>query len=379
MRAGMDWAAEQDDCDMVAGYGRALARFFLAKGLYDEGDQRLATAEEACRRGGDQKSLALLLLQRGRVAFRRMHLEDANGFYQASYDISKEIGDTPRLIPVLVNMGNVAWAKNDYEQAQSIWEEGLTLARETRQARYEAIMLDNLGVLAMNKGDFEAATRYYEQALTIHRQAKDKRLIAYALMHIGEALQGQEQYAQAFVNAQESHNLFLELGSRMEIAITAIHLGQILLETGDLQNAARHIDLGLATARELKDTRCEMYGLTAQGCLFLKQNDPRQALSCLRQSLRLAYRIEDHKQTVQILYHAGLCLQLQEQWKAAYRIFAVALREHRARNLWGDHLLEPVMQQLRIVLNAAAVQSLEEQAETCEIVSLLDIFEPSSP
>ncbi len=379
MRTGMDWAVGQDDCEMVSRYGRALARFFLAKGLYEEGDQRLATAAEACRNGGDQQSLALLLLQRGRVAFRRMLLDDANQFYQASYDISKQIEDTQRLIPALGNLGNVAWAKNDHQKAQAFWEEGLMLARETRQPRYEAGMLDNLGILATNKGDFEAATLYYEQALYIHQQAKDKRLTAYALMHLGEALQGQEQYSQAFASMQESHNLFLELGARMETAITAINLGQLLLETSDIQNAARHIDMGLATAREIKDARCEMYGLTAQGCLYLKQDDPRQALSSLRQSLRLAHRIEDHKQTVQILYHAGLCLQIQEQWKAAYRIFAVAQREHRAHNLWGDHLLEPVMRQLRIVLNAAAVHSLEEQAETCEIVSLLDIFEPISP
>ncbi len=379
MRAGMDWAAEQDDCELVSGYGRALARFFITRGLYEEGDQRLATAEEACRQGGDQQSLALLLLQRGRIADQRTHLEAARAFYQASYDISKEIGDTKRLVAPMVNLGNIAYARNDYLLAESTWEEGLRLARETQQPRYEAIMLASLGILVMDRGDFEAATRYYEQALNIHRKAKDNRLTAYALMHIGEALQGQERYVEAIANAQESHNLFLELGSRMEIAVTAIHLGQNFLEIGDLHNAARHIDIGLATAREIKDTRVEMYGLMAQGCLFLKQNDPRQALSCLRQSLRLAHRIEDHKQTVQILYHAGLCLQLQEQWKAAYRIFAVALREHRARNLWGGHLLEPVMQQLRIVLNAAAVQSLEEQAETCEIVSLLDIFEPSSP
>ena len=53
MRAGMDWAVGQDDCEMTVAYGRSLARFFLARGLYSEGDQRLAFAEQACRGGGD--------------------------------------------------------------------------------------------------------------------------------------------------------------------------------------------------------------------------------------------------------------------------------------------------------------------------------------
>ena len=74
MRAGMDWAAHQADSELVTAYGRALARFFLARGLYSEGNQRLATAEEACRRGGSLGALALILLQRGRIAFRQSHM-----------------------------------------------------------------------------------------------------------------------------------------------------------------------------------------------------------------------------------------------------------------------------------------------------------------
>ena len=375
MRTGMDWAVGQDNCDMVSGYGRSLARFFITRGLYEEGDQRLATAEGACRRGSDQTSLALLLLQRGRIAMQRTNLAAAHEFYQTSYDISKQIGDTKRLVPPIVNLGIIAFYRNDYPHAESIWEEGLSLARETQQISYEAALLDNLGILATNKGDFEGATHYYQQALRIHRHAKDKRLTAYALMHLAESLMNQELYHSALTHIEESYLLFNELGARMETTAASSNLGLILLEIGDLQNAARHIDTGLSTAREIRDVRCEMYGLMAQGCLFLKQNSFPPALSRFRQSLRIAHEVKDHKHVVQTLYHAGLCLQLDEQWKAAYRVFAVALREHRTHSLWGSHKLEPIMQQLRIVLKASVVQSLDEQADTCDVASLLDIFE----
>ena len=378
MRAGMDWAAEQDDCDMVSGYGRALARFFLAKGLYEEGDQRLADAENACRRGGDQSSLALLLLQRGRIAFQRADLGVAQAFYQASYDISQQIGDTNRLVAPMVNLGSIAYARSDYDLAESTWEAGLSLARETNQTRYEAALLDNLGVLATNKGDFEAATHYYQQALRIHRKARDKRLAAYALMHLGESLMEQELYHSAQTHIEESYTLFDELGARMETSATSIHLGQILLEIGDLKKAARHIELGLETALAIKDARCEMYALKAEGCLFMKQDNPAQALSCFKQSLQLADQIKDHIHIGKILYHAGLCLQMCEQWEAAYRIFAVTQREHRTRNLRGGHDLEPIMEQLRTLLSAHAIQTLEAQSESCEVVSLLDLDEQVS-
>ena len=92
LRAGMDWAVWQEDCSMVFNYGRALAGFFLAQGLHEEGVQRLATAEEVCRSGKDMPSLALLLLQRGRLAMRHSRLGDARAFSRKATPLAKIAG-----------------------------------------------------------------------------------------------------------------------------------------------------------------------------------------------------------------------------------------------------------------------------------------------
>lgn len=372
MRAAMDLAVRRDDCELVSGYGRALARFFITKGLYEEGDQRLATAEGACRQGGDQTSLALLLLQRGRIAMQRANLDAAQEFYQASYDISKQIGDTKRLVPPIVNLGIIAFYRNDYPQAESIWEEGLHLAVETNQPGYEAKLLDNLGILATNKGDFEASTQYYQQALHIHRQARDKRFTAYALMHLGESLTAQKKLEEALGNMKESHQLFVELGARMETAATSIHLGQILLDIGEADRAAQHIVQGSTIAREIKDVRCEMYSLTAHGCLFLRQNAPAEAFACFRQALQLANQLEDRKQVGQILYHVGVYNQTQARYETAYLAFAVAHREYRTHNLWDTYNLASLLEHLQEVLSPDETRILDAKAEIADALSLLE-------
>lgn len=334
MRAGMDWAVTQDDCDMTSAYGRALARFFIAVGLHVEGDQRLTVAEQACRRGENDVSLALLLLQRGRIAFRMLHLQDARRFYEESHAISKRLGDTPRLVPALINLGNIAWAESDLARAQSVWEEGLVLARETRQPRYEATLLTNLSNIASGQGDFETAARYCDQALSIHRKAGDEFSAAYALMHAGDALLRQSKYAGALQRMTESKEIFARLGRQPEIASVCIYIGRILIEQERLDEAEVSIANGLRIAHETADVWSEMHGMAAQGQLHGRRHALPEAFAALRHAYRIAQQNGDRSQIGHLLRLAGETLYANGQAQSAGLALNAALREFRALKLW---------------------------------------------
>jgi predicted ATPase/class 3 adenylate cyclase/uncharacterized protein HemY len=374
MRAGMDWAIKQDDCDRVAAYGRSLARFFLARGLYSEGDQRLALAEQACRQGGDQKSLALLLIQRGRIAFQRSQLDAARRFYEESYTLSKQTSDTPRLVAPLINLGQIAWAESDYEKARQFWEEGLTLARKTEQPRYQAMLLGNLGILVSERGDFEEAKRHYEEALAIHRGNKDTFSIAYALMHVGDTAMRQKQYASAYQNMRDSHDLFAQLGRQHELALTCIHLGHILMEQGRFEEAHTQIQEGLRIGISIEDAWSEMYGLSTKGLLLGRQARFSEAYADFRQALRIAQRLNDRRQIAHLLVYAGLTLELHERFDAAYSTLYAAHRELTTLQLWDVNDVDTHLRRLEAEPGEENLRRLREESATQTVQTLFDQF-----
>ena len=346
MRAGMDWAVTQDDCDMIAAYGRALARFFIAVGLHIEGDRRLTIAEQACRRGENDTSLALLLLQRGRIAFRMLHLSDAKQLYEESYAISKRLEDTPRLVPPLINLGNIAWAQSDFARAQAVWEEGLELARQTRQPSYEATLLANLGIFASGQGDFETAAQYYEQALSLHRREGNESSAAYALMNAGDALMRQSMPTQALQRMLESQEVFTRLGRQPEIALTSVHIGRILMEQGRLDEAEASIDSGLRLSKEIADAWSEMYGMAASGALHGKRRDLPRAFAAFRHAYQIAQQHGDRSQIGQLLRQMGEALQANGHTQAACAALRAAHGEFKTLNIWDAHQVGAQLAQL---------------------------------
>ena len=360
MRAGMDWAVAQDDCDMISAYGRALARFFIAVGLHIEGDQRLTIAEQACRRGENYPSLALLLLQRGRIAFRMLHLADARRFYEESHAISKKLGDTPRLVPPLINLGNIAWAESDFARAHSLWEEALALARETDQPRYEATLLTNLSNIASGQGDFEAAARYCDESLTIHRRAGDEYSAAYALMHAGDALIRQGRYEEALQRIVESREVFMRLGRQPEIASGCIYIGRIFMEQDRLDEARSSIESGLHIAHEIADVWSEMHGSGALGVLYGKLHDLPQAFAAFRRAYRIAQQHGDRSQIGHLLQQAGEALYANGQAESACAALYAAYHEFSLLKLWDANQVRARLKELCAAAETPSDLALED-------------------
>jgi non-specific serine/threonine protein kinase len=373
LRAGMDWAVQRDDSKLVSTYGRALARFFLARGLYSEGGARLQVAEEACRRGGDRVGLAHLLLQRGLLAFQMSDLALARQVVTESYEISCELGDRRRMVPALLNLGNIAWGESDYNRARQQYEEGLELARmfpETR-TRYEAMLISNLGLIASEQSDFEAASRYFAEALALHRRNNNHAGIAYTLMNFSDVLRGQKQFGPALEQLEESRQLFESLGHKHEMALTKVRLGLLLMESGRIEEAGLILEEGLRSAREIEDPWSEMFGLAVQGRIAGMEKNLEAALERYRRSLLIAQRVGDRKHQAEILNYAGRTWLENGQREAAYRALSAAYREYTALKLTETGEIVALLDSLRATLGPEVAARLDAEAAAASAEALL--------
>jgi len=361
LRAGMDWGVQRDDWQLISAYGRALARFFLARGLYGEGGERLQAAEEASRRADDRAALAHILLQRGRLAFQQSDLALARRVVTESYEISRALDDRPRQAAALLNLGNIAWGESRYDEAQRFYREGLDMARETPdgRTRYEAILLANLGLLASDQGDLEAADRYFADGLALHQRNHNQSGIAYTLMNSSDVLRLQGQFGPALDRLEESHRLFTALGHQHEKALTSVRIGLVLLESGRIDAAEPHLEEGLQIAREIEDHWSEMYGMAVQGRIAAARSRPAQALDLFRRSFALAERVGDRKHRADILNHIGQTLLENGQAEAAYRALGAAYGEYAALNLPDAEEIAVRLNRLRAALGAEIAARLD--------------------
>ncbi len=333
LRAGMDWAVQQDDTSQIADYGRALFRFYKKRGLYSESNARLLCAEDACRRSDDQVSLAKILLQRGLILFDQSFIGAARHLFQESYDISKTLDDRPRLVPALNNLGLCAWGESDFREARRLWTEALELARETGQTNYESMLIGNVALIASDQGDFEAAQRYYDESMALHRREKDQEGMAFVLMNSGDMLRRQKRFDESLARLEEGRKLFEALGDTHNHALSCVRIGSTLIEAGRIEEAEPHVATGLQLAREIGDSWSEMAGLNAQGCILGAHGDIEAALARFRRAFELAGKIEGKQHAAVILQYAGVTLEQNGRLREAYIALFVAHREFVALEL----------------------------------------------
>ncbi len=362
LRAGMDWCVESKDAGRTVDYGKALARFFLARGLYREGDDRLLAAENASRASGLRRDLAVVLNQRGRLAWKRSDMPLARTLVTESYEISKSLGDRSRMVPALTTLGTVCWGDGDYAATRSHWEEALELAVETGETRYEAVILSNLALLAAEQGDLDVASRLFSDSLARHQKNNDQVSIAYTLMNSSDVLNRQGRFAEALERLQESQQLFVQLGHKHEIALTRIRIGAAQFELGTLDEAETNTREGLRLAEEIGDRWGEMYGRTLIGQLVGMRGNLEESLDHFRRAIAVASAIGDRKHLADAIRKAGAVFEHNSRFEYAYLAISVAKREYSAVSSAETNELDADFERIAAKLDDSIRVELDELA-----------------
>ncbi len=340
LRVGMDWAIEQEDTEQIAAYGRPLARFFLARGLHDESDRRLALGEAVCRAKSDTSSLAQILLHRGNICEHRSEVDRAKQFWTESLAIYQSLEDRPRMVALLGNLGNIAWRVSDYSSARQRWEEALELTRNTGQLRYEAMLESNLGIIASEQGRFQEAVQYLDHSLSIHKQMGYQLGVAYAIFHYAGVLYFQSDFAGALKMLEESRALFEKVEYQPGIVLVSVTTGQALIEVGNVDAADTLVSEALIAASQAGDKRCEMLALDVQSLIVSARNRQSEAKDLLRKSARIALDLKDHKHLATVMWHYGKLLVLDGELEDAIQFLNAAYREYKDKNLHGVAAIE---------------------------------------
>jgi predicted ATPase/class 3 adenylate cyclase len=328
IRAGMDWASTRNDPRMTMAFGKALFPYLRRHGLYDEGDTRLAIAEDAARDVGDQTMLARLLNQRGLLAMERGQLDSAAALLDESHSISAALGDSSRALVACANLGNVYWLRSEFALAREKWEAALALAGPASSPHHRAFIRENIGILACQEGRLDEAEVHYAAALDLHRANGNREGIASTLYNSSEVWRKRREFERAASILEESHNLYASLGHQRGIALASVRMGLVLIDQGQPSAARERTLAGLEIARSTDNRHAEMYALTSLGRAAMADGDMGAASSHLRRALEMAVALSDRRHKADTIRRIAEMLYRQSRGPAALRLLLWVEREY---------------------------------------------------
>jgi non-specific serine/threonine protein kinase len=141
----------------------------------------------------------------------------AEGLYQESLTLNRELGNIAGIANVVSNLGYLAQERGDYEEARCLFLEGHAIRRRLGDTRLIAASLNNLAGVAMVQEDYARAEPLYDECLRLNQEASDSWWVAHTLFNLGLVALGQNHPDRAEQRFRQSLEMTCNLGYSLGI------------------------------------------------------------------------------------------------------------------------------------------------------------------
>ncbi len=240
LRAAVMWAVDRSQDEIGLCLGGALWRFWQMRGHLHEARERLVRILAVPGASSHPKARAKALEAAGGIAYWQADFDAAQGFYESSLAIQRELGNTAGIANALYNLAFVFFVpQTDTGRAQSLLEESLALYQETGDRAGIAKAHWALSSLLQTTGDYPAALSHLNVSLPILRELDDRFSLGWALHLLGLITSKTGDYDITRAAWSEGLNLFAEARDVSGIALLLDDLSSLALTEGEPERAAR--------------------------------------------------------------------------------------------------------------------------------------------
>jgi predicted ATPase/DNA-binding SARP family transcriptional activator len=332
LRAAFEWLAAQSRWPDALRLAVAISGFWIIRGFYTEGHERLAAS--LARVAGPSEGLlrARAYRELGYLASRQGDYSEGDRCWEVCLRLATEAGNRPLIVHAL--MGSAVSAV-DYVSpglAQSWLQEALVIARELSLRREVGRILVILGFLAVLREDLVGAESHFAESLAILRDAGDAVVLAYGLFLRCGAAAICGDYARLRALAEEYRSVARVVGDRGGQANSLVHLAHVAWADGDLATNQALLTQALTIYRDVADHTGVAWAAAGLSRAYLQRRDVAGARALVDEGLALVHRYGDHAQLSMIVLRAAgdVALARGEVETAAsyYRKGLVLLTDH---------------------------------------------------
>ncbi len=283
IRAALDFSLQSGEGEAGLRLAGALRRFWMVRGYWTEGRQRIEAA--LVQEAGPAPLRSKALTAAASLAQSQGDYQRTEALAQESLAIQRAGHDHRGMADSLNVLGIARLERGDYPGARRLLEESLTSARRADERHLAASALINLANVAEHEGDYDRAAVLCQESLELFRAADDHRGSAFALNLLGVVASDQGDYDTARARFEEGLALRRTLGDRRGIAGSLSQLALVAREGGDLDLARRYYEESLSIQRELGDSRGIATTLRNLGLVAWRQGAVARARGLMEESL----------------------------------------------------------------------------------------------
>ena len=329
LRAALQWALEKGRGEIALRLGIALERFWVVRGIRNEGRAFLERAL-AGSAGVADNVRAKALLAAARLAFNQSNYEQGEVLAQEGLALFRGLGDRRGIALSLNRLGVAAWRRGDFRSARILLEEDLTLFREMGDRDRVAWSLFMHGLLDNKQGEYAGASSCFEESLALFRELGNKRGIAASLKQLaGTLFVSQGNQDMIYPLLEQGLSLDREVGDKEGMAVASLLLGWVALKQGDRATARSRVEESMTLYREMELREGMAEALSLLGKVEAARGDHAFARTLYEESLAIAQEIGDKELLASGLEGLASVLAVQGELVWATRLWgaAEALRE----------------------------------------------------
>jgi DNA-binding SARP family transcriptional activator/predicted ATPase len=169
-----------------------------------------------------------------------LEVEEAEGYFTKSLELSLQLEDERHIAQVQSNLGELWRILGKLDKARLVLEESLAILRKLELATETTRTLSRLGLLAVRQGDLMESTRLFQEAVALANQHGDQDVLAGCLEYQGLNHLICGRFLQGESSLEQSLEIRLELGQEIQTMICESYLGFVICHQGKFPEALRH-------------------------------------------------------------------------------------------------------------------------------------------
>lgn len=197
----------------------------------------------------------------GGLHYVQGQLDRAIRLFQATVDISAEIGDQLLLMSGWCNLGVMHYSKGDPAKAMEYYQRFLDIGLRIGDKKAVATAYGNMAIVHQERGEYDLALERYQRSLEINQESNDRMAVAMNFGNMGLVYKSRGELARATELFTAYRDTSREIGFKQGVGIAGINLADIRKLEGrpDLAEQCFREVIPIFTEVEDKASLCEVY------------------------------------------------------------------------------------------------------------------------
>lgn len=278
----LDWSqTEEGDGLLGLKLSAALFWFWNLRGSFEEGRERINTAQRKAAESADGCTLAKAFYCLGGLHFLLSEYETAEDWLRKSVELWRAFPERKRelgLALVVLGMTLLQQEESKHADARECEEAGVRIFRESGDDWGLALALSDLGNVEKEAGNYAEAQKCYEESLATWVFVKDSWGRSLALSYLGDLAYRDKRPLAARRNLREALDIQRARGDKWGMAWSLNMLGRIDASEPDYEQAAEHFRESLSLHVELGRKHMIAYCLEGLVGVACKEGEWRRAV-----------------------------------------------------------------------------------------------------